>query len=587
MFKFLHNRKNNRKRQKANDKRKQFRLRVHLIFSVFALLAALLILRLYFVQFVHGKDYAQRAEDQYVNTTANFYNRGSIFFTDKDGNEISAATVKTGYTLAINPRHISDPTTLYEALSKVLELDKESFIRHASKKDDPYEEIKHQIDKETARKIRDLKEKGIILVSNGWRYYPGKSLAANSIGFVAYDGDDKVGIYGLEKYYEDVLRRADSNLSVNFFAELFANLRDIIFIPAEKREGDIITTIDPSVQLHLEQVLSEVADHWSSEMTAGIIIEPDTGKIRAIASSPTFDLNNFAKENSKLYPNILVERVYEMGSIIKPLTVAAGIDAGVINGSTTYDDKGHVSVGRNVIYNYDKRRRGIQSVEDALSHSLNVGMVFIERQLGNQRFRRYMHRFGLNEETGVDIPHESMNLVNNLNSKRDIEYATASFGQGIALTPMSTVRALSAVATGKLVQPHLVEKIRSTNGVVHRKDYSDMEVQVLKAETVEELSRILVKTMDEVLLNGTVKLENYSVAAKTGTAQIVKSGGGYDDEDVLHTFVGYFPAYEPRYLVFLMSMKPQGAPYASQTLTRPFMDITKYLINYYDIPPDR
>ena len=226
-------------------------------------------------------------------------------------------------------------------------------------------------------------------------------------------------------------------------------------------------------------------------------------------------------------------------------------------------------------------------MQDVLSQSLNTGVVFAEQKMGNKTFRRYMYKFGFDEETGVDLPQEAMNLVKNLESSRDIEYATASFGQGVALTPIATVRALGALGTGYIAQPHLVEKIRSTNGLVDNKDYSDMRERVLKDKTVEEISRMLVTAVDTKLLGGTMKMERYSIAAKTGTAQIPKPSGGYYKEDVLHTFFGYFPAYDPRFLVLIISLKPQGAPYASQTLTRPFFDIAKFLINYYDIPPDR
>lgn len=569
------------------DKSGKFKFRVRIIFASLVIIVLLIVARLYFLQIVHGEEYRSVAEGQYVSRSVGFYNRGDIFFTDKEGQEIAGATIKSGYSLAINPSRIKNPDDLYKKLSDKINLNEELFFNAVAKKDDPYEEVAKRLSEEEAQYVRDLDQKGLLLVPERWRYYPGGNLAAHTIGFVAYDGDEKVGRYGLENYWEDVLRREESTLYVNFFAELFSNVRDIIFVPTNKREGDIVTTIEPSVQLNLEQTLEEIMKNWDSEMVAGIIIEPKTGKIRAVAIGPDFDVNAFGRVDSALYPNLLVERVYEMGSIIKPLTIAAGIDVGVINANTTYEDKGKVMVGRHTIYNYDRRARGMATMQDVLSQSLNTGVVFAERVMGNDTFRRYMYKFALNEETGVDLPHESMNLVKNLESKRDIEYATASFGQGIALTPMTTARALGVLGTGYLTQPHLVEKIRSSNGLVDNKDYTDMQVRVLKDETIEQISRMLTVAVDTKLLGGTLKMEHYSVAAKTGTAQIPKPSGGYYEEDVLHTFFGYFPAYDPQFLVFLMNMKPQGAPYASQTLARPFFDITKFLINYYDIPPDR
>lgn len=568
--------------------RTRLKLRVRLIFSMLILIALLIIARLYFLQVIHGEEYSAMADGQYVNHNTGFYDRGDIFFVNKNGQEISGATIKSGYILAINPMIVSSPSDLYKKISEITELNESVFARAVARKNDPYEELKKQLTEEEAAKIRELDEKSIILVRQRWRYYPGGDLAAHALGFVAYDGDEKVGRYGLESYFEDVLKRESSSLYVNFFAELFSSVRDIIFLPANKREGDIVSTIEPSVQLNLEQTLEKINTDWDSEMVAGIIIEPRSGKIRAMAVTPNFDLNEFSDASSKLYPNVLVERVYEMGSVIKPLTVAAAIDSGVITANTTYEDKGSVVVGGHKIYNYDKRARGVgTSMQDVLSQSLNTGVVFAQQKMGKDDFRRYMYRLALNEETGVDLPHESMSLVKNLESSRDIEYATASFGQGIALTPMSTARALGALGTGYIAQPHLVEKIRSASGLVDKKDYTDMQIRVFKDSTTEDVSRMLVRAVDEKLLGGTMKMENYSVAAKTGTAQISKNSQGYEEDDVLHTFFGYFPAYEPEYLVLLMNMKPQGAPYASQTLAVPFFDIAKFLINYYDIPPDR
>ena len=577
-----------------NSKRERLKSRVHIVFAFLIVIVIFIIARLYFLQIVHGDEYTAMAQGQYISHSTGFYDRGDIFFTNKDGQEISGATIKSGYTLAINPRLVNDPDELYIRLSEVIEFsesDENAFYKAVAKKSDPYEELKNKLTEEDANRIRELKKDGfksLILVRKRWRYYPGENLSAHALGFVAYDGNNKIGRYGLESYYEDVLKREESSLYINFFAELFSSVRDIIFVPSNQREGDIISTIEPSVQLNLEQTLEKIKSDWSSEMVAGIIIEPKTGKIRAMSIQPSFDLNNFAKVSSKLYPNILVERVYEMGSIVKPLTIASGIDSGAITAKSTYNDTGSVRVGRHVIYNYDKKGRGPNtSMQDVLSQSLNTGVVFAQQEMGKDVFRRYMYRLGLDEETGVDLPHESMNLVKNLESKRDIEYATASFGQGIALTPISIARALGALGTGYLAQPHLIEKIRSTSGLVDKKDYTDMQVQVFKKTTVEDVSRLLVNAVDEKLLGGKMKMEHYSVAAKTGTAQIADDSGGYYEDDVLHTFFGYFPAYDPKFLVFIMSMKPKGAEYASQTLTHGFFDITKFLINYYDIPPDR
>jgi cell division protein FtsI/penicillin-binding protein 2 len=339
----------------------------------------------------------------------------------------------------------------------------------------------------------------------------------------------------------------------------------------------------------LEKEISTVQTKYSSKITGGIIIDPTTGEIYGMAVSPTFDLNKFNEEkNISLFNNPLVEGLYEMGSIIKPLTIAAGLDTGAVTADTKYNDTGSVTLDKSTFYNYDHKARGMINIQEVLNQSLNVGTAYVQNKTGKKVFADYMRAFGLEEETGIDLPGENHGRLENLKSPRDIEYATASFGQGISLTPIATVRALSALANGgKLITPHVVNKINYTSGIFNNISYINEAKQVIKKETSEEISRMLTVVVDKALLNGKESLPHYSVAAKTGTAQIAKPGGGYYDDRWLHSFFGYFPSYNPRFLVFLYTVEPKGAGFASHTLTGPFMNITKFLINYYNIAPDR
>ena len=567
----------------ARRGRAHFTLRTRIMLGVVLCVVVLLLVRLYFLQVVHGEEYRAQATDQYVHTYGGLYDRGTIAFK----NGTNAATMKLGYLLAVNPTQIEDPEAVYDGISAHADIARDAFLARATKDGDPYEEIAQQISTTTAARIREQELPGVMLIPQRWRHYPGNALASHTIGFVGYDGDVRNGRYGLERYYEDVLARNESNLYVNFFAELFTNLRDIVFVPVNEREGSIVTTLDASVQSHLETLLHNTKDTWSSAFTAGIVMNPQTGAITAMAVTPSFDLNNFGEAEGVTYANPLVERFYEMGSIMKPITVAAGIDAGAIAADTTYTDRGSRTLDGYTFYNFDQRARGEASMQDVLSQSLNTGVAFVVDEMGKGAFRRYLHRFGINEETGIDLPNEVQNMTANLDSPRDIEYATASFGQGVALTPVSMARMLSALPDGMLEQPHVVSAIRSRTGVTHALTYDDMRQEVIRSETAEEITRMLVAVVDEALLEGSVKMERYSIAAKTGTAQIPSPEGGYYDDRFLHTFFGYFPAYDAEHLVFLMNVEPVGAQYASQTLTEPFMDMTQFLINHYDIPPDR
>ena len=551
--------------------------------------ALLIVWKLYTVQVVHGDTFAQKAERQYSAPQQSLFERGSIFFTEKSGGRISGATLQSGYTLAIDPRHISDPVSLYATLAELVPLDQDDFFFRARKTDDPYEELVQHLDQKTADALSERDLDGVILVKDQWRQYPGDTLAAHTLGFVGFDGEERTGRYGLERYYEDVLRRKTNAVYVNFFAEVFSNVGSLVFADSNSREGDIVTTIEPTVQSRLEQALESIESKWSAQTTGGIIIDPQSGEVYALGKTPSFNVNTFEDvEDVHAFGNPLIENVYEMGSIIKPLTIAAGLDARAITPETTYNDRGSVTVDSSTFSNYDGRARGVVSMQEVLNQSLNTGVAFAVEQMGTDIFADYMRSFGLGEETGIDLPGEVHGLIDNLNSPRTIEYYTASFGQGIALTPIATVRALSTLANGgKLITPHIVKEIEGTLGISKKIFYEPTE-RVIREETSETISRMLVTVVDEALAGGDVALPHYSVAAKTGTAQIADPvNGGYYDDRYLHSFFGYFPAYDPEFLIFLFVEEPVGVRYASQTLTTPFMDLVTFLINYYEVAPDR
>lgn len=544
--------------------------------------------RLYYIQIVHGHEYVDKADRQYVSPSSNIFDRGNIYFENKDGTLLAGASLATGYLVILNPQKITDPASVYEKINSVLPIDMDVFYSKINQKNTVYQKIAEHVPEDMMKKVEALKIAGVQIEKERWRYYPGDNAAAQALGFVGYDGDKLVGRNGLEKYFEDVLSRDNSKNNVNFFAEIFSNLKQTISNDS-KREGEIVTSIEPTVQSYLEKKVAEVSTKYNSKLTGGIIIDPMTGEIYAMALSPTFNLNKFSEvDDISVFNNPLVEGLYEMGSIIKPLTMAAGLDSGAVTALTTYNDTGSLTLDKSTIYNYDQKARGVVNMQEVLSQSLNLGVSFVVSKMGKEKFADYMRAYGLDEETGIDLPSENHGRLENLNSPRNIEYATASYGQGISLTPIETVRALSSLANGgKLIVPHIVKKINYTSGLFNNISYVNEAKQVIKKETSEEISRMLTVVVDKALAGGKVKLPNYSVAAKTGTAQIAKPGGGYYDDRWLHSFFGYFPSYKPKFLIFLYTVEPKGIDFASQTLTSPFMDTVKFLINYYNIAPDR
>jgi len=557
---------------------------IRLVGWAVAFAALLIASRLYFLQIVRADELSERADHSF-SLQKGIFNRGSIFFTTKDGERTVAASLKNGFVLIMDSGMIKDAEETYNALSKLIQIDKETFLTAVSK-GSGFTELLHKISQQTADEINALQLPGINLAREKWRFYPGGERAAHVLGFVGYNGTVLEGRYGLERSYEDTLLRNNASPYSNFFGEIVGIVKN-----NRNLSGDIAVSIEPAAQSFLEESIRGVQKKFSSRETVGIIMNPKTGEILAMAAIPSFDPNNFQKENDlRVFVNPLVENVYEFGSIMKPLTIAAGIDGGAITYESTYFDEGSLTLDGKTIYNFDKKARGVVSMQEVLNQSLNTGASFVALKLGTKRFAEYLSSFGIGEETGIDLPNEASGLVDNLKSPRQIEYATASFGHGIAITPISMIRALSALANnGELPNPHLATQILFDIGGWRTPSFGGNELhKVIAPETAETVTKMLVKVVDDALLGGSMKLKEWSVAAKTGTAQIAKpTGGGYYDDRYLHSFFGYFPAYDPRFIVFLYTIEPKGVSFASHTLTEPFFDIAKFLLNYYAVPPDR
>lgn len=565
-----------------------FQSRIRILSILILVCACILVSKLFFVQILHKNTYAEKADRQYATPATDVFDRGDIFFSKKDGSLVRAGTISSGFKLAIKPKDIENIEYVYSLLDPYMDMDYETFKIKAEKKNDPYEEIAYHLTKEQITEIENMKIKGLSIFKDNWRFYPGGKLASHALGFIAFKEDERVGQYGLERFYNKTLSKSGDDVYVNFFAEVFSNITEATS-GHENSQGDIVTTIEPTTQHVLETELVNTFEKWNADQTAGIIINPQTGEIYAIAGEPSFDLNDFKSvKDTGVYRNPLIENVFEFGSVIKPLVMASALDANVLKPETTYVDKGVVTVNKKDIMNFDKKARGLATMQTVLDQSLNTGMVFVESRLGHDMFRKYMKSYGIGEKTGIDLPNETYGLISNLDSPRDIEYANASFGQGIALTPMEAVRAFSVIANGgNLITPYLVKQIRYDNGFSKTTAPNIQKKNLIKKETSETISRMLVHVF-ESYDSGSHKIEHYSIATKTGTGQVaMENGKGYYTDRHLHSFFGYFPAYDPKFLVFLYVKNPKGVNYAAQTLIPPFMNITKFLLNYYDVPPDR
>ena len=567
----------------------KIRIRIRFVLIAILLGGAVIVLSLYRTQIVRGDSYASKAEAQYAKPSTSIFDRGSILFKTKDGTTVAGASVDRGSYVFINPKLLTDPSHVYDVLSQYVNIDQSAFTK-AANSGGVYSELAHKLNDQTASAVRNLKLTGVGVLPEAWRSYPGKTLAAQTLGIIGENSSSTVkGRYGLERSYDNVLSRDSQGSTANSFAGLFSGI-DSVFNSATSSEGDIVTTIEPTVQTYLEKVLSDTSSEWHPDSIGGIIMDPQTGDIYALASLPTFDPNDLSDlSNVSVLSNPLVEHVYEMGSIFKPLTMAVGIDTGAVTKNSTYDDVGCMTLDKKKICNYDGRARGVIPMQQILSQSLNIGAATIALKVGQQDMSKYFMSFGIGSTTGIDLPNEASGIVSNLTKiGKDIDVATASYGQGIAVSPVEMIRALSVLANGGyLVTPHLVNSINYSDG--SKKTLSWPKVgPVLKPQTVSDVDDMLITVVDTALAHGDDKMDRYSMGAKTGTAEIADHvNGGYYKDRYLHSFFGFFPAYNPRFVIFLYQIYPKGAEYASQTLTAPFESLSRFLINYYNIPPDR
>ncbi len=565
-----------------------FNKRVYLIYTIFILVFSIVVVNLYSIQIQSGAFFREQADDQYMTSSSHIFERGNIFFQKTNGEKITVAGQKKGIKISVNPSKLSskDVAEIIEVLSERGVLDSRVDRGKLRNTKSRYLEIAHRLSREEGDEVKERLGSRVQLHSEKWRIYPLKNAAAHMIGFLGFNKENVFGgRYGLERFYDNTLLRNNKKLYVNLFARIFHGVREISQ-GSFKREGDILVSINSEAQVFLEKEISKIQKKWNSSSTGGIIMDPRNGEIIAMVSAPNFDNNNFKYEELAMFNNPLVSNAYEFGSVIKPLVVGIGLDKKVINAKSQFYDRGSVVVEDYTIYNFDKRGRGWVTTQDILNQSLNTGMVNIGKKIKRSDFREYFKKYGFGSPSGIDLPNDTKGLTTNLKSNRQIEFANMSFGQGIAVSPLSLAKALSALANeGTPVTPHLVKKIEYTDGLSHTIELKENE-SVLSKETASEVSRMLVNVFDRYQ-DGKAKFEHYRIAAKTGTAQIFNPKGGYYKDRNLHSFFGYFPAYEPRFLVVLYTVHPKKVKYSSQTLIHPFRNIARYLINTYHITPDR
>ena len=503
---------------------------MRLLIIFVAIFFSIVLFRIFQVQVVKHNFYSALAQDQHEFFENIFPERGEIFIKDAYSNSVYPLAVNRELNLVYAvPVNIKDKKEAAKKLSEILEMEEGEIFNIINKENDPYEVIKHKIQDETAEKIKNENIVGIKTSPEIIRYYPGNYLAANVVGFVGYSGHEKAGQYGIEGYYNERLKGIMGFLEL----EKDSSGKWITFgsknSESPKDGDDIILTIDQTIQYISETKLKEAAIKYGAESGNLIVMDPKTGAIIAMAQYPSYNPNEYFKEEDmSVFLNSSIHSVYEPGSIQKPITMAIGLDLGKISPSTTYIDKGIVKIDGWTIRNSDGESNGKQNMTQVLEKSLNTGSIFIQQRVEKDDFYNYLRLFKLNELTGIEINGEVKGNLSNLDNKKDISYATASYGQGISVTPLAMLTAISSFANdGKLMKPYIVSEFIGIDGH-SEKNEPRVVCQVVSSKTASLVSAM----MTSVIKNGHAKqagVKGYKLAGKTGTAQVPKEeGGGYE-----------------------------------------------------------
>ncbi|HEY4498096.1 MAG TPA: penicillin-binding protein 2 [Candidatus Paceibacterota bacterium] len=535
--------------------------RITLLIIGFSVFYAFLIFNIYNLQVTKNDYYSAQAAS--INRLAGLLSprRGEIYFTDKDGSRIPVAINKDYPAIFAVPSEIEDPLEAAEVLANISGRDRTELVEILSKKDDPYEPIVERATSAQIELLNQYKIPGVYAGSDQARFYPLEAVAAHLIGFTSVDEENPGGRYGLEAYWENELG-GEAGLSEG----------DKLVSPEPGQ--NIYLTIDRNIQVQAENILEKLISDYRAQGGTVIVADPRTGKILALGSYPDFDPNNYGQFPVADFLNPAVQAVYEPGSIFKVITMAAAMDAGKITPETTFYDSGSLTLNGRTIKNWDLKAHGTVTMMNVIEKSINTGAAFAERALGNQAFYNYLVKFGLKDKTEIDLPSEVVGSLEPLEvDPREINFATASFGQGISMTPIQLLTAISAIA----------------NHGVMTKPYVDAreEPEVVGRVVSEEASRQVVEMMVSAVNKAEIaRIPGYNVAGKTGTAQVPNfATGGYTDE-VINTYIGFAPAYDPQFIIMIKMNKPAGAPLAGLTVVPAFRELAQFVINYYNIPPD-
>lgn len=555
-------------------------VRLHTLLFFLIFLFFLVVCRLFYWQIVRAEELSDMGAAQYDAFVKVPATRGEI--RTSDGFPI--ATNKISYLLFAQPKEIKDKEKTSILLASALETDKAS-ISAILASDKLWVPIQAGLNNTKKEAIEKLALRGIGFDQHSVRFYPEASMAATLIGFVGKDslGEDK-GYFGLEGFYDRQLRgKVGSAIQV----------RDALGKPIISKTAattkaidgrSLVLSIDRAVQFMVETKLKEGIEKYQAAGGMVGIIEPKTGNVIALATYPSFDQRNFQEYAPELYRNPFVSNLFEPGSTFKALVMAAGLDAKVVTPATQCPvcTKPLEISGYTIKTWNDTYHKNISMI-DVIRYSDNTGMVYVQRSLGLERMLSYLYKFGIGDLTNIDLQGEVAPAWHERETWYELDAATASFGQGITVTPIELLTGFAAIANeGNRMEPHIVTKIETPDG----------ETISIQPKIVEKpITSATAKVMTEILVNAVsngeakwAKPKGYRIAGKTGTAQI-PIAGHYDPNKTIASFIGFAPADNPKFAMLVIVDRPVTSIYGSETAAPIFFDIAKDLLTYYNIPP--
>ncbi len=550
-------------------------MKIRLVFFLFLSLFLAIITKLFFLQVVSPYQ---------TNKTGGNLNkiipeRGIVY----DRNMHPLALNQNKYRLFAEPKKIKDKDLLINTLSEISNIDVATIEARIDDSKD-WVSITNGLSKDVKEQIEGFKFKGLGFEDEFNRYYPEASLSAHLLGFVGKNKDgDNVGYFGVEGYYNKDLsglpgiNKTDKDLLGRYI--FIGNQKKI-----EAENGrNLVLTIDKSVQEIAKEKLLDGLDRYKAKDGCVIIANPKNMEILAMVCLPDYDLEKYYEFSEDFFINNAISLVYEPGSTFKPLIMAAALEEKKVKPQDTYNEKGSIKIGEYTIKTWNNKYEGRISITRILEKSSNTGMVFVGEKLGNKNLLNYLRKYGLDALTGIDLQGEAKTFLKSNNQWYPIDYATATFGQGIAITPIQMITAFSSLINGgELIRPHVVKKI-----IIDGKEKNitkNVIRKTISVKTSEAIKKMLYSTVE----NGEYKWakpEGYKIGGKTGTAQI-PIAGKYEATKTIASFIGFAPVNDPKFIALVILREPKTSIYGSETAAPIFFDIAKELFVYYNIGPE-